>query len=95
MHAYTKCDMNMKLPSGLVAATAVPGGRGWSTATLCWKINSLVSSIQKTSRTALPLMLWSRLLLRVGGVDSPDHHLPSVGRPLSTGRMRSMNLHTG
>ena len=95
MHAYTKCDVHVKLPSGLVAATAVPGGRGWRTATLFWKVNSAVSSTQKTSKKAIPLALVSRHLFRVSGVDSPDHHLPSVVRPLGAGRMRGMNLHTG
>lgn len=94
MHAYTKyLNVHMKLPSGLVAATAVPGGRGWRTATLDWKGNSEIS--QTTSKNAIhvvPLVFVSRQLFRVGGVDSPDHHLPSVMRSLSTGRMRGMNL---
>ena len=95
MHAYTMYDVHVKLPSGLEAATAVPGGRGCRTATLFWKVNLAVSSIQKTSKNAIPLVLGSRHLFRVSGVDSPNNNLPSVVRPLSAGRVRGMNLHTG
>ena len=90
-----KYDVLVKLPNGLVAATAVPGGSGWRTATLYWKVNSVLGSIMKASKSAIPFVVGSRHSFRVCGVDSPDHHLSSVVWPLATGRVRSMNLHTG